>query len=1027
MVFVEGVALQFQVFSLNIGLSTQNENSLSLELKNPNNIYTITQDNVNGQFNITNDPQTDEYFKQKIYNYKVENNFIDPKTGTKRWNLAHKSSIFSRHDTIMVFVKLPWTPQSTNEVYGMQEVWVPRFNGYISSVTVADNYLTSGSAVTITGYCAKGILKLNRVAQNAHEELKDLQGVDFAVSGDVFADISSIQGVTTEGSTELNPFELFADIGSPTFFSNSLYNTEAYNVVSYMITGKRSDADVNVPPGRGFGNVTKRLKYRWNTSLSYVAGESDPGNISPPTALSLGEFQQHAITGFDTGFAPAANRRALSRDEMLFIGSRSNFKGQHAPHGEARTLVFIEPESGIGYRGRGHEDPKSAITDGGIEIDYTNRLEVIDTLLGMIDYQFYVSPMGDFIFEFPKYDFYPEDMDTATRSTLSLIDYSVTEPFSITETDQAAFDLTQGVGLTTDSVNLSGSMRQYYLVDHLISKSSIEERADDVKTVYKYSGGYPGLNSEAETQEIQRGQMMQGIIWLPALAMRYGVNVESIVFPEIHNDTRKLDTWAMLKIQKMLANIYQVSASDLPGNPMMLPNSPFYIRARDCHCLINTVTDTYAPSNYTTTVALNTFRHRNTPVASVQGNNFTARGGKNDYFLLTGTPSMPVTYNTILDNKYDDFFVKRASTVGNLIKVNAKLVKEVKSVLSNLPRDITKDNPFIYAPSIPASLGNQAAVSQPLAEAEKEQIEEAVEDTPYEEGAVDSIEAMKNTASANSNGFDVDYTTGIIVAVTQGILALADGGIDKLIDDLKTTLQVTGLKYLKDMTSEFLKLSVGSFEDIEFTMRDVVNFALALKNGGVADPREAYQLSSELLFNVHENNRLINTFYNQELGRPDLSDIQRTLLTTMQKAERSAATQEAIGQIMARVDIRFQPQATNQLIIDKAKAIDVRLGIEPGSLGWDNYAVAFYADLDTVEQAFSASASLTSFIPKLEQTLKQNGNVEGARRLRDFGDSYQVVKDNGSPQRAPSGGEIKDREYQNPSAPLTRVRRFAES
>jgi len=167
--FIEGAEVTDWVQD-NIGLTwagTGAMNTLSFTLANPDDVWTLTEQNIAGEFRKSRNLYSEE-IKQTIYHYKKQREDQAKETIKAQdkkialteagiYGLGPEQGIFHKHDCVRLFVRHPLT---------RKDWWMFGFTGFIDSHPFSDDYITGSVPLNITCYDIKGLMKRMRVAVN---------------------------------------------------------------------------------------------------------------------------------------------------------------------------------------------------------------------------------------------------------------------------------------------------------------------------------------------------------------------------------------------------------------------------------------------------------------------------------------------------------------------------------------------------------------------------------------------------------------------------------------------------------------------------------------------------------------------------------------------------------------------------------------------------------------------------------------------------------------------------------------------
>jgi len=182
---------------------------------------------------------------------------------------------------------------------------------------------------------------------------------------------------------------------------------------------------------------------------------------------------------------------------------------------------------------------------------WVNRLDIIIQACSIVDYRFYISGTGDFIFEPPMYDFSPVDF---------------------------------------------GTWENVFTYDYHVQHESLDEERNDINTVVIAKGTITGRRDVQEDQSLtDYGEIPYAIVWSPALVSRLGMQVEVITFPRITNQKR-LQQLAALHFQKKIGLVDTYDMTTV-YRPWSVVNRPVYNKYRTRYALVDEVANSLPVTN----------------------------------------------------------------------------------------------------------------------------------------------------------------------------------------------------------------------------------------------------------------------------------------------------------------------------------------------------------------------------------------------------------------------------------------------
>lgn len=118
--------------------------------------------------------------------------------------------------------------------------------------------------------------------------------------------------------------------------------------------------------------------------------------VQDPNASSANATKTSSST------APVPRKHMYSYQEVLAIGSATTWKGEWSPwNGYLHYLTA--GESNI----RSLVDVSALEQFSNSQVEWEDRASILNEVSSKLDYQWWVTPIGDIVFEFPMYDFFP--------------------------------------------------------------------------------------------------------------------------------------------------------------------------------------------------------------------------------------------------------------------------------------------------------------------------------------------------------------------------------------------------------------------------------------------------------------------------------------------------------------------------------------------------------------------------------------------------------------------------------------------
>ena len=488
-----------------------------------------------------NPDQTSSELKGRFRREQNIRNPVDSDTGDSRWPLQERSVVFHKNDAVRVFIHNPLTADDDSWMYG--------FTGFIDQYPVQTDYLTGQSTIQIQCYDIKSLMQKMRVQQNSvYPTVEPTQ---------LFQDRSSI----------------FADMVAPSGsrLNHTFANMAFEDSMALLTTGTRVDRRGQ---GRKFGVGDLAV----GKIVTYPVTENPDDDVNRAT---LEEWHSLCLNGAAplTSTNEIADTTLLTRQQIDLIGRETTSDGAYAP---TRGLVhFLLPKDGTAARNL----TQTTFDSGSEQRDFVTRFEIITDFCARLDYEFLVLPTGDIAFEFPMYDFLPEDF---------------------------------------------GDYKGVFEADYHLMTGNMADESGELVTAIVVSGG-PARTEVDEFGNAPAKVVPRGIIQSSVMAARVGVTVEQVSLPFVQTAAR-LRSLGFIEFQKRLSN---ASTFDMEFGfrPFILPNRPLYNTVEKRMGLTSSVTNTMAVFGVCST---------GTSIKYV-------RQVRSDgtFRFITGSDAMPISYRKI--------------------------------------------------------------------------------------------------------------------------------------------------------------------------------------------------------------------------------------------------------------------------------------------------------------------------------------------------------------------------------------------
>lgn len=466
-------------------------------------------------------------------------NPVDPDTGDARWPLEDRSAVFHRNDPIRIFVHNPLTER---------DEWLYGFTGFINQYPITTDYTNGESTIQIQCYDLRELLQKMRVQQNTV--------LDTVEPVPLFQDRTSI----------------FADLVSPSGnqLNHRFANTKFEDAMAQLMTGTFLDRR---GAGRRFGvgdfSVGKVVRY----PVTNEPSDQNRALLEEWHTLSINEPTD--ITD-DTTIAKTA---LLTSADVDRVGRETTTDGVYAP---TRGFVhFLLPKDGTAAN-----TLVQTTFDAGSETrDFVSRYEIITDFCARLDYEFTIAPNGDCLFEFPMYDFLPEDY---------------------------------------------GGYSSVMTAEHHLINTTISDEGNDIITAVTVMGG-PERTEVNPDGNAPPSVIPRAIVQSSVMAARVGLTVEQVTLPFVR-DAARLGALGFIEFQKRLANANSMDM-DMGFRPFLMPNRPVYNVPEKRMGLLSNVANTMQLFGSSSTgLTLKYIRQ-----VRVDGT----------FRLITGGDSMPISYRDI--------------------------------------------------------------------------------------------------------------------------------------------------------------------------------------------------------------------------------------------------------------------------------------------------------------------------------------------------------------------------------------------
>jgi len=533
----------------------------------------------------------DEVPKKYFYKYKSKLGIKTPATGNDykaRYDLTPGACAINLMDHVRLFIMDP----NEDTVLLSDTKWKPEFTGFVTSANVTNNPLTGESTLSITCNDIRHLMRKMRYITN----LNDISILSSLIS---FTDSDEVQ----DGAGVFN--DLLIASSDPKW-SNTLAESSADSVIRAITVGDdlAALAATTGQPNRvadqektqdalypkftdAVDQDTLETQYtRKIDAVQAIKSSSTGQRFSPIGTYTLGLYK-----GYDPPADGADNSSQISKLEEWMDILNFGIARQWLDY-DTVTLIGQNTKPSLGVD-RGATDDQSAFSAlngfvhilcpaGGLSVSnvwdrvfvtfdgsptMSNRMEVLEQMCNTIDYQIQVNAMGDLCFEFPMYDFYPEEF-----------------------------------GKYKYTMALSDSIKHYDFND---------EGDGNPITGLRVFGQYKAEDQYNEDDSWLQHNLYSIYIKSDYMASKYGVLVEELGIPWAMNawgntdaeNKEKLGALASFGIIEFMKRMSKMSSMSLNStyNPFLWPNKPIINRDARRMGLMNSVNNSMQINGLCTT------------------------------------------------------------------------------------------------------------------------------------------------------------------------------------------------------------------------------------------------------------------------------------------------------------------------------------------------------------------------------------------------------------------------------------------
>ena len=563
LVYVCGVDISAHVKELRITYTDKSApGSVDISLSNPFDQWILTEANFAGNWRRTNDRYTEEEkyqifqnkknlsiqsvagkldkvsavkqnstYSNSVYgNYQaIQNNEAANQDFLQRYTFGPGSCVFSMMDTVKIFIKNPTDPVESDR-------WIPAFTGTVETKPFSTNFINGESQITLICYDIRAMLNHMRIGVNPYTNSSWQRGGPSASQRQqqVFVDQVSA-GIFSDYYPSLKTGGADKDPR----FDNIFQGKSFVNMMGMITCGQEgwiSEPGNKLAPhktGQGIGFFTPGKVYRYaNPNFKNASGNN--------LITSLEEWDNLCLFGTYNNQIKNNTPNWLTFKDCDYIGKNSFWTSSALGSGtDAFTPLNGQVHFLIPAQGLNISDMISTSVNGIQNImgtpEWSSRLSLINNACEMVDYDFSVTGSGDIIFEFPMYDFSPDNY---------------------------------------------GNNKSVYIGDKHVISEQISDEGGEVISAVEVQGASSQLVQEAINTAMKSSNPALALQEVPKrvafsnfMVAKCGVRIASKTFTGV--PISQLHVMATLELQKRLADANKMSI-DLSYRPFLRPNRPFF-------------------------------------------------------------------------------------------------------------------------------------------------------------------------------------------------------------------------------------------------------------------------------------------------------------------------------------------------------------------------------------------------------------------------------------------------------------------
>lgn len=333
-----------------------------------------------------------------------------------RYDLTIGACVIHLHDEVRLFLADP----NSDPLNDADRRWMPLFSGCVSTAPVSHNRMNGESSISVSCSDVRYLLRKMRLATNIQSADQKKVYVKFDDAIGMFRDMMPLAG---SGNVK---------------FENVL-STLSYREITRAILCGDSKIDIqerDTQKGHAFVPVLD-LNGGSNPYQDKISGSKVHQFSSDMNMRGTGTFTLGEEVGFDRLATWESRVTAMEGwNDLVLFGVKCDWYtnadvdiigGGTCPISfdsrQTEVNASVEQPSPfsilngfVHYLFPGAKTDslgirnaiERAVVNPGSDVSWTNRLDVLTQTSDTLDYKFYVSPMGDFVFEFPMYDFQPQ-------------------------------------------------------------------------------------------------------------------------------------------------------------------------------------------------------------------------------------------------------------------------------------------------------------------------------------------------------------------------------------------------------------------------------------------------------------------------------------------------------------------------------------------------------------------------------------------------------------------------------------------